>query len=207
MLKLFKYPVSEVSNQKSEHGTEAFKKKSVIYPQNIYLMLSIFCVLYSMLPLLYSNAFAQDSSYNIEKLVGQRAPDFTLKDLEGKPVNLSSFKGKVVLLNFWATWCPPCKAELPSMNKLYQQLKNRGLVIIAVSTDRSVSVIKEFTKNNPLDFIIVIDSDLRVSRSLYKVFMLPTTFIIDKRGIISGRYFGEQDWTDKNFISEIEALL
>lgn len=204
---MFKYRASEVSNQKSEHGIETFIKKSVIYPQNIYLMLSIFCVLYSMFFLLYSDAFAQNSSYNIEKLVGQKAPDFTLKDLEGKPINLSSFKGKVVLLNFWATWCPPCKAELPSMNRLYQQLKNRGLVIIAVSTDRSVSVIRDFTKNNPLDFIVVIDSDLRVSRSFYKVFMLPTTFIIDKRGIISGRYFGEQDWTDKKFISEIEALL
>lgn len=147
------------------------------------------------------------SPYAVEKLSGQKAPDFTLKDINGNPVSLSSFKGKVVLLNFWATWCPPCRAEIPSMNKLQQMLKNRGLVILAVSTDRAVVDVKDFLKKNPVAFTVVVDYNLSVSRSLYKVFMMPTTFLIDRKGVIVEKYFGEQDWTDPDIIKEIEALL
>jgi peroxiredoxin len=158
--------------------------------------------------LLAATANAQPPSpYAVEKLSGQKAPDFVLKDINGNPVSLSSFKGKVVLLNFWATWCPPCRAEIPSMNKLQQMLKNKGLVILAVSTDRAVVDVKDFIKNNPIAFTVVVDYNLTVSRSLYKVFMVPTTFIIDKKGVIVEKYFGEQDWTDPDIIKEIEALL
>ncbi|MBS1234910.1 MAG: thiol:disulfide interchange protein, partial [Nitrospirae bacterium] len=79
------------------------------------------------------------SPLNSDNIINSRAPDFTIKDLAGKNISLSAFKGKVVLLNFWATWCPPCRAEMPALNKLYREKKNRGLEIIAVSTDRSVS--------------------------------------------------------------------
>lgn len=141
------------------------------------------------------------------KLQGQRAPDFTLKDINGNAVTLSSFKGKVVLLNFWATWCPPCRDEMPSMNKLHHLLKDRGLVILAVSTDRAVVDVRNFLKNYPVDFTVVVDYNLNVSRPVYKVFMVPTTFLIDKRGIIVDKYFGERNWTDPEIIKEIEALL
>lgn len=155
-----------------------------------------------------AEGFAQPPSpYAVEKLSGQKAPDFTLKDINGNTVSLSSFKGKVVLLNFWATWCPPCRAEIPSMNKLNQLLKNKGLVILAVSTDRAVVDVKDFLKNNPVNFTVVVDYNLSVSRSLYKVFMVPTTFLIDKRGIVIEKYFGEQDWTEPEMIKEIEPLL
>ncbi|MCL4457874.1 MAG: TlpA family protein disulfide reductase, partial [Nitrospirae bacterium] len=130
-----------------------------------------------------AEGFAQPPSpFAVDKLSGQRAPDFTLKDINGKPVSLSSFKGKVVLLNFWATWCPPCRAEIPSMNKLYQKLKNRGFVILAVSTDRAVIDVKDFLETTPINFPVVVDYNLTVSRNLYKVFMMPTTFLIDKMG-------------------------
>ncbi|MCL5063228.1 MAG: TlpA disulfide reductase family protein [Nitrospiraceae bacterium] len=155
-----------------------------------------------------AEGFAQPPSpYAVERLSGQKAPDFTLKDINGNTVSLSSFKGKVVLLNFWATWCPPCRAEIPSMNKLNQLLKNKGLVILAVSTDRAIVDVKDFLKNNPVNFAVVVDYNLSVSRSLYKVFMVPTTFLIDKRGIVVEKYFGEQDWTEPEMIKEIEALL
>lgn len=158
--------------------------------------------------LLTSYSYAQPPSpFAVEKLAGQKAPDFTLKDVNGNSISFSSFKGKVVLLNFWATWCPPCKAELPSMNKLQQSLKNRGLVILAVSTDRSASDVKDFLSKYPLNYTVVVDYNLNVSRSLYKVFMVPTTFLIDKKGIVVKRYFGEQDWTEPNIIKEIEAFL
>lgn len=147
------------------------------------------------------------SPYAVEKLSGQKAPDFTLKDINGNSVSLSSFKGNVILLNFWAKWCPPCRAEIPSLNKLNDILKKKGLVILAVSTDRSVVDVKDFLKKTPVNFTVLVDYNLNVSRSLYKVFMMPTTFLIDKRGVIVEKYFGEQDWTEPEIIKEIEALL
>ncbi|MDA8432453.1 MAG: TlpA disulfide reductase family protein, partial [Nitrospiraceae bacterium] len=85
-----------------------------------------------------SGSDKRPSPGEIEKLDKQKAPDFTLKDLRGNHVTLSSLKGKVVLLNFWATWCPPCVAEMPELNKLYRKMASRGLEIVAVSTDSSV---------------------------------------------------------------------
>ncbi len=147
------------------------------------------------------------SPFAVERLTGQRAPDFTLNDINGNKVSLSAFKGKVILLHFWATWCPPCRAELPTMNKLQQLLKNKGLVILAISTDRSTYDVKDFLSRHPLNYTVVVDYNLNVSRTLYKVFMVPTTFLIDKKGVVVKRYFGEQDWTDPNIIKEIEAYL
>jgi len=206
------------SNGKQQHSNTPilqYSKKIApllhhsITPSRLLHYSIIFCLLPFTICLLFFTAVnAQPPSpYAIEKLSGQKAPDFTLKDINGNPVSLSSFKGKVVLLNFWATWCPPCRAEIPSMNKLQQMLKNKGLVILAVSTDRAVVDVKDFLKKNPVTFTIVVDYNLSVSRSLYKVFMMPTTFLIDKKGVIVEKYFGEQDWTDPEIIKEIEALL
>ncbi|GER93051.1 thioredoxin [hot springs metagenome] len=165
--------------------------------------------LYLLLSLLFVTSVSAQppSPYAVEKLSGQKAPDFTLKDLNGNDVSLSLFKGKVVLLNFWATWCPPCKAEIPSMNKLQQMFENKGLIILAVSTDKAVVDVKDFIKNNPVNFKVVVDYNLKVSRLLYKVFMIPTTFLIDKKGVIVKKYFGEQDWTEPDIIKDIETLL
>ncbi len=147
------------------------------------------------------------SPYAIESLTGQKAPDFTLKDLAGKSVALSFYKGKVVILAFWATWCPPCKDELQSLNKLYQTYKSRGLIVLAVSSDRSLSSVKDFIAQNPVTFDILFDDKLSVSRDLYKAFMVPTTFVIDRRGVIFKKHFGEQDWTRPELVNEIDSLL
>jgi peroxiredoxin len=158
--------------------------------------------------LLTTEASADNPSpYAIESLSGQKAPDFTLTDLDGKSVSLASHKGKVVILVFWASWCPPCKDELQSLNKLYGMYKNRGLVILAVSSDRSLSTVKTFIAQNPVTFTILFDEKLSVSRDLYKAFMVPTTFVIDRRGIIFKKHFGEQDWTKPTLVKEIDALL
>ncbi len=155
-----------------------------------------------------SKALAENPSpYAIESLSGQKAPDFTLKDLDGKTVTLASHRGKVVILVFWASWCPPCKEELQSLNKLYGMYKNKGLVILAVSSDRSLSAVKDFIVQNPVTFNILFDEKLSVSRDLYKAFMVPTTFVIDRRGTIFKKHFGEQDWTKPLLIREIDALL
>ncbi len=163
---------------------------------------SLFCLLAS------SDGSAQPPSpFAIEGLSGQKAPEFSLKDTKGNTVTLSSLKGKVVLLNFWATWCPPCKAEMPAMSRLSQLLQNKGLAVIAISTDRSPQDVTKYLRENPVSFPVLLDPDLQVSKSSYKVFMVPTTFLIDKRGIIIRKYFSEQDWTKPEIMKEIEALL
>ncbi|NJD57537.1 MAG: TlpA family protein disulfide reductase [Nitrospirae bacterium] len=135
-----------------------------------------------------------------------KAPDFALKDLQGRSHSLSALKGKVVLLNFWATWCPPCKAEMPSMNKLYNDIKTRGFEIIAVSADNSPSAIREFLSKNRLDFPVLFDETKSVTR-LYHVFSMPTTFLIDRNGGIVEKFYGEEDWTDPVIRKKIEKLL
>jgi peroxiredoxin len=104
-----------------------------------------------------------------DSIVNSKAPDFTLKDMNGKNVTLSSFRGKVVLLNFWATWCPPCKAEMPDLNRLYRDTKHRGFEIIAVSTDKSIDHVKDFLSKSKVDFIILFDEN-RTAAKQYRVF-------------------------------------
>lgn len=142
---------------------------------------------------------AADSAYT-------KAPDFMLKDLNGRTVSLASLRGKVILLNFWATWCPPCKAEMPSMNRLYNEIKAKGFEVIAVSTDNALSPVKEFLAKNRLDFTVLLDEKKTVSRA-YKVFSMPTTFLIDRNGFIVEKYYGEYEWTEPEVRSRIDKLL
>ena len=146
------------------------------------------------------------ASADAETNTPSKAPDFTLKDIHGKTLALSSLKGKVVLINFWATWCPPCKAEMPSMNKLYNEMRAQGLEVIAVSTDNSLSTVKDFLAKNHLDFPVLFDDDKAVTRQ-YHVFSMPTTFLIDRNGIIAEKFYGEEDWTDPVVRKKIEKLL
>ncbi len=146
------------------------------------------------------------SPLDADKAMNAPAPDFTLRDMNGNTITLSSLKGKVVLLNFWATWCPPCKAEMPTMNKLYNEIRGRGLEIIAVSTDNSLSTIRNYLAKNPLDFPVVHDEKNQLSRQ-YRVFSMPTTFLIDRNGIIVEKFYGEYDWTDPDVRRQIEKLL
>jgi len=146
------------------------------------------------------------SPLNTDSILNSRAPDFTLKDLNGINIPLSSFKGKVVLLNFWATWCPPCRDEMPALSKLYHVLKNRGLEVVAVSTDRSINDIKDFLEKNKVNFPVLFDADRSAAR-LYRVFSMPTTFLIDRSGKIVEKFYGEYDWTEPETKGKIEKLL
>jgi peroxiredoxin len=143
---------------------------------------------------------------NPDSMIGNRAPDFSLKDMNNRTVTLSSLRGKVVLLNFWATWCPPCKAEMPSMNRLYKSLKQKGFEVIAVSTDTSLFHVKEYLNSNHFDFIVAHDEQRTVSKQ-YKVFSMPATFLIDRNGMIIEKFYGEYDWTDPEIRKQIEKLL
>jgi peroxiredoxin len=146
------------------------------------------------------------SPTEIEKLDKQKAPDFTLKDLKGNPVTLSSLKGKVVLLNFWATWCPPCVAEMPQLNKLHKKMGSQGLEIVAVSTDSLIEYPRDFVSKNNIAFRVLYDEEHTVAR-LFKVFSMPTTFLIDKRGVIVEKFFGDYEWADADMVKKIEKLL
>lgn len=146
------------------------------------------------------------SPWGVDEVIGKKAPDSVLKDLTGKNASLSSFRGKVVLINFWATWCPPCRSEMPSLNKLYKEYRDKGLVVMAVSTDRNGSTVRDYLNKNPVDLPIFIDSDLKISR-LFKVFSMPTTFLIDRNGIILQRYLGEEDWDSADIRGKIKEAL
>ena len=145
------------------------------------------------------------SPFEIKKLA--IAPEFTLQDLNGGKVPSSAFKGKVVLLNFWAIWCPACTAELPSLSSLGKDkgLKAKGLEVIAVSTDASATAVKDFLKKRGLDMQVLMDEKKSVARQ-FKVFSLPTTFLIDRQGNIVEKFFGEYDWADKEIRGKIERL-
>ncbi len=140
---------------------------------------------------------------------GLPAHEFTLPDLDGKNVNLSDFRGKVVFLNFWATWCKPCEDEMPSMQALYSQLTAQGkpFVILAVSLDDGgPEKIKEFAAKYNITFPIVQDKSGKV-KELYKTTGVPETFIIDQNGVIAEKIWGPRDWSNRAYLTTIIKLL
>ena len=112
-----------------------------------------------------------------------KAPDFELPDLDGKPVSLSDFRGKPVFLNFWATWCPPCRAEMPYIQEIYKEWSGKELVVLAINIGENPSKVGEFMESFSLSFLVLLDEDSKVSNE-YNVPPIPTTFFIDKNGII-----------------------
>ncbi len=139
--------------------------------------------------------------------VGGVAPDFTLKTFQGDTVTLSKLRGKVVLVNFWATWCPPCRAEMPSMETLYQTLKDRGLEMLAVNVEEDAQeVLKDFLQKNPHSFTIPLDTQMRV-QEMYNVYRFPETFVIDKNGVIVDHIIGARDWASPETIAYLSKLL
>jgi len=126
--------------------------------------------------------------------VGDEAPNFTLRDLTGNVVSLSQLRGKVVLLNFWATWCGPCRVEMPAMEQLYRTLPRREFEILAVSTDpQGAAVTRPFQREMGFTFPILHDSEYRVGLT-YGARSIPITFMVDRRGIVRQKIFGARDW-------------
>ena len=116
-------------------------------------------------------------------------------------------RGKVVLVNFWATWCPPCKAEMPSMEELYLNYGSDNFEILAINVDDDgQAVMPDFLKENPHTFPILFDSDFQ-ARTLYGVSMFPETFIVDKDGIITKKLIGAIDWTSPQMLSYLNSLM
>ena len=140
-------------------------------------------------------------------LVGNPAPDFTLTDMHGQEVALSQFRGKVVILNFWATWCPPCREEMPSMERLYRDYESKGLVMLAVNVEENgKKMVGQFLQKTPYSFPILLDSD-SIAQNAYGVFRFPESFIIDRNGVVVEKIIGGRDWLSGPTFKVISFLL
>ncbi|MDX2500967.1 MAG: TlpA disulfide reductase family protein [Deltaproteobacteria bacterium] len=129
-----------------------------------------------------------------------------LKDMNGKNTSLSDFKGKIVFLNFWTTWCPTCRIEMPSMEKLHRKLKNKDFAMVTVNLQESASQVKAFFNEFKLSFTALLDSNGEVGAS-FAIRAIPTTYILDKAGRIIGRISGPREWDSKAAIALFENLM
>ena len=181
--------------------------------KSIFYCISGIAIVLAILPL--QLAKAQVSS-DIEKkfnnagirLLGKRQDslNFSLPLTDGRNVTLSSYRGKVVILNFWATWCPPCRNEMPSMETLYQRFKNRGLELLAVNLGEDKAAVQQFIRNNKYTFPVLLDSVQKTGRQ-YGISAIPASYIIDREGKIIARVVGSISWDDPKIFTAFEALL
>lgn len=132
------------------------------------------------------------------------ALNYSLPDLNGVMQSLP--QGEVVLLNFWATWCPPCRKEMPSMQQLHEKLASKGLKMVAISVDRDKADIEKFVKENGITFQILHDESSKVSQK-YGVFRYPETFLIDRQGNVRYKMVGAVEWMSDSVVQKIEGLL
>lgn len=138
--------------------------------------------------------------------IGNIAPSFTLKDLDGNEVSLGDYKGKKILLNFWASWCPPCRAEMPDMESFYQNYKDKGYVVIAVnaaSTEKNSLDAPDFVKKNDLTFPVLVDEKGSIN-ARYNVMSLPTSYFIDSDGVIRNKVIGAM--SEEHMVKEMRKL-
>ena len=130
---------------------------------------------------------------------------FKLKDLNGKMVGLSDYRGKIVFLNFWTTWCPTCRVEMPSMEKLHQKFKDQAFAMVTINLQESVSQVNSFFKEYKLTFTALLDSDGEVGIR-FRINAIPTTYILDKEGRIIAKAIGPREWDSKKSIVLFEHL-
>lgn len=135
-----------------------------------------------------------------------KAPDFSLKRLNGSEVRLEDLRGKLVFLNFWATWCPPCRAEMPSMEKLYTEFGDRDFVMLAVNLRENAERVATFKRRLELSFPILLDSDGTIGLT-YGVRSIPTTYLIDQNGYLIGGALGARDWSGEEAFGLVRHLL
>jgi len=159
----------------------------------------IITVLICITFLFYSTGFSFSSTCSI-------APDFTLNDINGKKVTLSELRGNVVILNFWSIWCGPCLAEMPSLNKLYLEFKDKGLIVFAVAEDPAEKPVRSYIEEKSLVLPVLMDKKRKVYYQ-YSLFGIPVSFLIDKKGVIVEKFIGERDWTSLQMKEKILQLL
>jgi cytochrome c biogenesis protein CcmG/thiol:disulfide interchange protein DsbE len=136
------------------------------------------------------------------KQIGKPAPDFTVTD-NGRSIQLSAYRGKVVVLNFWASWCPPCIEEIPSLNQLQHQMPQ--LVVLAVDVDEDPEAYRQFLVEHRVDFTTIRDAQRR-SNALYGTVRFPESFVIDRHGQVLRKFISAQDWTSPEILNYLSHL-
>lgn len=170
---------------------------------SVAIALTVFSILISLFVKELAEGF---NPRPVDESIGMSAPDFSIADLSGESVSLSSFRGKPVLLNFWATWCPYCRKERSHLNSLYKDYKDKGLVILSVSTDRKMEKVKKYLQRMPADFMVLTDRKGGAS-STYNVIGLPTSVLINSEGIIKYKFTGYIDWSGSQTRQIIDGLI
>jgi len=194
--------------------TESKKKNSIPIKKYVALYIALFIVglLFSFEhfreePISVGDVQVKEKFDREESSVGYLAPQFSLRNLKGNLVSLNNFKGQVVVLNFWATWCVPCRIEMPAFENLYRRYRSQGVVVIGVSLDKGADEkVRKFVEEYQLSFPILIDSNGKAER-LYPSVSIPFTFVIDKAGRIVARVDGAKNWESNETFEAIEFLL
>jgi thiol-disulfide isomerase/thioredoxin len=171
---------------------------------------TLFFIALCLFSLLAFQAAAGSSSSSLDPAVraeaGALAPEVRVKNLQGESVLLSQYRGKVVMLNFWATWCPPCRAEMPSMERLFQRMQGEEFVILAVNTEaQGAQIVPAFLKSYPHSFPVLLDAEGK-AQNAYGVYRFPETFIINKDGMILNHILGGREWDDPSTVDYFKFL-
>jgi len=136
--------------------------------------------------------------------IGTSAPDFVVQDADRK-VEIRDFRGKIVLLNFWATWCAPCVEEMPSLVQLQQRMKDKGVTVVAISVDVDNDAYHKFLVDHKIDLLTVRDPDEKAN-NLYGTFKFPETYVIDRNGIVRRKFIGAVDWSQPEIVDFLTKL-
>lgn len=188
---------SEIAEKRNE--------KDFNYPMAVFIFIAL-TVLIIMLSLKLNNSSVEFTN-QVTTESGIPAPDFTFPGLDGKMASLSDYKGKVALVNIWATWCPPCVAEMPSMEKLYRKFKRENFEILAVSIDETgAKAVAPFMEKNRLTFPALIDSKGAI-KSVYRISAIPESFIVDKQGVLVKKIVGPVDWATPQVFRFFSSLI
>jgi cytochrome c biogenesis protein CcmG, thiol:disulfide interchange protein DsbE len=166
-------------------------RRAVWFPISFAVLLSLFGI---------SGCYSRSRPARI----GSAAPDFTVQD-SARKVTLSQFKGQIVVLNFWATWCPPCVEEMPSLVQMQERMKDKGITVLAISVDVDDGAYKKFLQDHNVNLLAVRDPDQK-SNDLYGTFKFPETYIIDRNGIVRRKFIGAVDWTEPDVIEYLGKL-
>jgi peroxiredoxin len=187
------------------------KKPKMKKAEKIVSASSVFFILYFMIYPVFRDRAHGGTDYMKELAIVRfdekiKAQNFILKDLEGNDVSLADYRGLIILINFWATWCLPCLIEMPSMEKLYAKFKNEGFTILAIDMKEDADNVKAFKEKYKLSFPILLDSDGIVGQ-FYGVISIPTTYLVDREGYIIGGAIGARDWATESANMLINQLL
>ena len=197
-----------LDNEKQQQLTETAEARQPLSPakkrrkfiQIVVLALFVALCLYTV----WTTVLDQPSElFDSYELMDKQAPELTLQGLDGKQYKLSDFRGQPVMLNFWASWCEPCRAEMPLLNKQYEAAKGKGLVVLGINLSENAQTVKGFVKEYKLTFPILLDNDSTVA-DRYGIDPIPSTFFVDKEGIVQDIHIGELDKeTLDKYIKEI----